>query len=195
MPDRRVVDEFVIRIARHDDAMAYKQLFCLYYSSLLQFSYSITRLRESAEEVVSDVFLKIWNSRRSLLKIENFPLYLYISVKNQSINYLEKQHRQRSFSIDEMDAELKSIYLDPEQLLITSEMMIKIRQAIDALPTRCRLIFKLIKEDGLRYKEVAELLNVSIKTIENQMTIALKRIDKSIHFDITKTVSSSSSSK
>ena len=193
MPDRRDVDEFVIRISRHDDAMAYKQLFCLYHSRLLQFSYSITRLRESAEEVVSDVFLKIWSTRKSLLKIENFPLYLYISVKNQSINYLEKQHRQRSFSIDEMAVELKSIYLDPEQLLITSEMMIKIRQAIDALPTRCRLIFKLIKEDGLRYKEVAELLNVSIKTIENQMTIALKRIDKSIHFDITKTVSSSSS--
>ena len=192
MPYNGTIDEFVSRIARYDDSIAYKQLFCLYYSRLLQFSYSITRSKECAEEVVSDVFLKIWSTRKSLLKIENFPLYLYISIKNQSINYLEKQHRQRSFSIDEMAVELKSIYLDPEQLLITSEMMLKIRQAIDALPTRCRLVFKLIKEDGLKYKEVAELLNVSIKTIENQMTIALKRIDKCIHFDITKTISSSS---
>ena len=82
--------------------------------------------------------------------------------------------------------EFRSIYLDPEQLMITSEMFRRVKEAIGELPPRCQLIFKLIKEDGLKYREVAELLGLSLKTIENQMTIALKKIGHSIEFDIPK---------
>ena len=72
--------------------------------------------------------------------------------------------------------QLNSIYFDPEQLMMTEEMMRQIRQAVNNLPPRCRLIFKLVKEDGLKYKEVAELLQLSIRTIEARMAIALRRI-------------------
>lgn len=170
-----------------EDADAYKQLFLLYHLRLIQFSYSITKNRESAEEVVSDVFLKIWSNRKSLDKIENVHLYLYICTKNLSINSLKKQNRQKLFSLDEAVVELKSLYFDPEQLMITSEMFKRIRYAVQQLPPRCQLIFKLVKEDGLKYKEVAELLGLSLKTIENQMAIALRKISKSIQFDAHKT--------
>jgi RNA polymerase sigma-70 factor (ECF subfamily) len=74
--------------------------------------------------------------------------------------------------------------------MVTAEMLRRIQQAIQQLPPKCQLIFKLIKEDELHYKEVAELLGLSVKTVENQMTIALRKLDKSIGFDIVRSVSS-----
>jgi RNA polymerase sigma-70 factor (ECF subfamily) len=79
------------------------------------------------------------------------------------------------------------MYPNPEQLMITSEMHKRLNLAVDALPPRCKLIFKLIKEDGLKYKEVAQLLELSQKTIENQMTIALRKIGESIQLEVSKT--------
>lgn len=168
------------RIVNYDDVVAYKQLFLAYHKPLIQFSITITRCKESAEEVVSDVFLKIWTGRKALPSVKNVHLYLYISTKNSSINRLLKQKREQSFSLDEKAAELKSVYYNPEELLISAQLMQQLADCIKKLPPKCQLIFKLIKEDGLKHKEVAELLNVSVKTVENQMTIALRKIGCSI---------------
>lgn len=180
-----LLNKLLSRIALYDDPIAYKELFSLYHAKLIHFSSHITQSREAAEEVVSDVFLKIWCNRATLTRIENFHLYVYIMTKNLSINCLVKQKKNRSFCLDDTEVEFKSIYLDPEQLMITSEMYRRILAAINELPARCRLIFKLVKEDGLKYKEVAELLDISLKTVENQMTIALRRIGKSVRFEIS----------
>jgi len=100
-----------------------------------------------------------------------------------------REKKQASFSIDDSLVELKSIYFNPEQLMITAEMFKRIRNAVQLLPPKCQLIFKLVKEDGLKYKEVAELLHLSLKTIESQMTIALRRIGKSIQFNLESSLS------
>ena len=175
-------------IAYKDDAAAYKELFLLYHKRLLNFSITITHSKESAEEVVSDVFMKIWTNRNILPTIENFHLYIYVVTKNFSINKALKEKKKESFSLDETAVDTKNIYADPEQLMITAEMQKRIRFAIQSLPPKCQLIFKLIREDGLKYKEVAELLNLSVKTIENQMTIALKKISESIRFNFSHTM-------
>lgn len=177
-----LLNKLINRIALYDDAAAYKELFLLYHSRLVHFSYSITQSKESAEEVVSDVFLKLWIKRATLTRVENFHLYIYIITKNLSINSLLKNKKEKSFSIDETVTEFKSIYPDPEQMLITAEMFNRIRVAVTGLPPKCQLIFKLIKEDGLKHREVAQLLNLSLKTVENQMTIALRKISNSIRF-------------
>ncbi|HUC83222.1 MAG TPA: RNA polymerase sigma-70 factor [Flavisolibacter sp.] len=153
-----------------------------YYPKLLSFSYAITHCKESSEEVVSDVLLNIWNARKTLLRIDNFHLYLYVSTKNISLNYLARQKREQVFSLDDVKTELKSLYFDPEQLMITAEMFRRICAAVQELPPRCQLIFKLVKEDNLRYKEVAELLHLSVKTVEAQMSIALRKLGTSITF-------------
>lgn len=93
---------------------------------------------------------------------------------------MEKQKRTKTFSLDDVHTEFRSIYFDPEQLLITAEMFKRVCAAIQNLPPKCRLIFKLIKEDGLSYKEAAELLHLSVKTIENQMTIALRKLGDAV---------------
>jgi RNA polymerase sigma-70 factor (family 1) len=181
-----LLKKLTTRIAVDDDTVAYKELFLLYHPRLINFAKSITGTKESAEEVVSDVFLKIWTNRAALTSVENFHLYIYIITKHLSINCFMKQKRERSFSLDETVVEFKSIYLDPEQLMITGEMLKRIRRAIRELPPRCQMVFKLVKEDGLKYREVAQLLDLSQKTIENQMTIALRKIAYSIRVDIRK---------
>lgn len=174
--------KLVSKIALYDDALSYKELFILYHSRLINFSQLITHSREASEEVVSDVFMNIWKNRSQLIRVENFNLYIYIVTKNLSINRQLKNKREKTFCLEQVQVEHKSLCLDPEQMMITAEMFQKIRTAINLLPPKCQLIFKLVKEDGLKHREVAELLGLSQKTVENQMTIALRKIGESIRF-------------
>lgn len=183
------IQELQQRIALHDDQSAYKELFARLYNSLLQFACSFVRSPQVAEEIVSDVFIKVWKKRAGLIRIHNLKLYLFISTKNGALNYLRSQ--KKSILLPEQyQVQLQSIWFDPEKLMLTAEMMNRIQKAINDLPPRCQLIFKLVKEDGLKYREVADLLNLSIKTIENQMTTAIRKIGLAIHFDIRTTLSS-----
>jgi RNA polymerase sigma-70 factor (family 1) len=178
-----------LRIARFGDQQAYKELFTSFYSYLFHFALGIVKSKESAEEVVSDIFIKIWEKREALEKISNLKVYLYVATRNIAFDYADKQKRSATNSIDEFQVEFQSRYFDPEQLLITTDMMTLIEGEIDKLPPRCKIIFKLVKEDNLKYKEVAEILDISVKTVENQLAIALHKIGSAVSFDISKTIS------
>jgi RNA polymerase sigma-70 factor (ECF subfamily) len=171
-------------IALNSDQAAYKELFLLLHSRLKQFAYSILKSTEEAEELVSDLFIRIWEKRDTVTSIESPLLYFYTTAKNLAFNRLNKQKRQQSLQVEDWFVQLNSIYFDPEQIMMTEEMMRQIKQAVNDLPPRCRIIFKLVKEDGLKYREVAELLSLSIKTVEAQMAIALRRIGKCMHFEV-----------
>ncbi len=184
MLDNEVIKRLLSAIAFTNDQAAYKELFVLLHSRLKQFAYSILKSQEEAEELVSDLFIKVWQKRDQLTTIESPLLYFYTTAKNLAYNRLNKQKRQQNLQPEEWLVHLNSIYFDPEQLMMTEEMMRQIRQAVNSLPPRCRIIFKLVKEDGLKYKEVAELLQLSVKTIEAQMAIALRRLGKCMHLEI-----------
>ncbi len=163
-------------IACFDDTHAYKQLFQMFYPSLVSFAVSIIKSKELSEEIVSDVFIKIWEKRHQLDKVENLTYYLFTAVKNKCFNQLHSQKNKNGLEINDTIFEFKSLYHDPEQKMISAETISQIQKAIQELPPRCRLIFKLVKEEGLKYKEVAELMQLSVKTIENQMSLAFKKI-------------------
>jgi RNA polymerase sigma-70 factor (family 1) len=173
-----------------DDQQAYKELYSLLYSYLFNFARAVVPSRETAEEIVSDVFVRLWERRKELEKVENLKVYLYVAIRNTAFNYLDKQKRTPTNSIDDLEAEFTSIYFDPEQLMITAEMLALIQKAIDQLPPKCKMIFKLAKEDGLKYREVAEVLNLSIKTVENQLAIALEKIGTTVRFDVGRSIPS-----
>ena len=178
------------RIALLEDQQAYKELFTSLYSYLFRFAKTLVKDKETAEEIVSDVFIKVWEKRKKLQKIHNLKVYLYIATRNIAFNYLDKQKRTATNPLEDIPIELTSVYIDPEQLMITADMLALIHLAINQLPPQCRIIFKLTKEDGLKYREVAEILNLSIKTVENQLSIALHKISKTVSFDIGRTISS-----
>lgn len=174
--------ELIKKIAVEGDAVAFKTLFLSYYNRLARFAYSFTKAMQPAEEIVSDVFLKLWKTRTSLTEVQNIHLYLYVMTKNASLNYLQKEKKTAFFSLDQHLLDLPDIGESPEQRMMNAEIFQQLQTAVAQLPPKCRLIFKLVKEDGLKYKEVAVLLDISQKTVEAQMTIALKRIGSSVRF-------------
>lgn len=192
MPENENIRRLLTAISLNGDQAAYRELFILLHSRLKQFAYSILKSGEEAEELVSDVFIRIWQKREQLTGIKSPLLYFYTTTKNLAINQLNKQKRQVNLSPEEWLVQVNSLYFDPEQLMLTEEMMRQVKKAVNELPPRCRLIFKLVKEDGLRYKEVAELLQLSVKTVEAQMAIALRRIGKCMHFELKTAIPSQS---
>ena len=190
MPTSPELIELQRRIALYDDEIAYRQLFYLFYKPLLHFTGSFISSREVSEEIVSDVFIKIWQNRKHVDEIKNLRIYLYVSAKNNTLRYLHSQQKLSAIGLDELDVELQNNCQDPEELMITAEMMIKIDRAIDSLPPRCKMVYKLIREDRLKYKEVAQILDISVKTIDNQLAIALKKIAGAMQFDLRQVSSS-----
>lgn len=163
---------------------SFKALYDCYYKKLYHFAFAMVKTREAAEEIIEDVFIKIWNIRHSLADVHNIKVYLYTATKNTSLNFLAKKAKENiTQPFDCINIELAETN-SPEELMITSELYKKIQQAIDALPPRCKIIFKLVREDKLKYKEVAEILNITVNTIDAQMAIAVKKIMSVLRSDI-----------
>ena len=171
----------IIRRIAEGDEQAFANLYNVCREKLFRFSFSITRSRQTAEETVEDVFINLWCKREQLPEIKDITVYLYTSIKNRSLNVLAKKSQQViTAPFDFLEIELQPLHNSPYDSLVTREMMQLMNAAIEALPPRCKMIFKLVREDGLRYKEVAAILNISVKTIDAQMAIAVKKICRSI---------------
>ncbi len=180
------LQELQQRIADFEDEVSYKKLFFHFFLPLKSFSYSIIKSKELAEEIVSDVLIEIWAKRKQLAAIEDLKMYLYVSVKNASLRKLQQGKKSMVFSLDEVNVEFASSFENAETILLTHELSEKIEAAIQQLPQRCKLIFKLAKEDRLKYKEIALLLNIGVKTIDHQLSIALKKIAEVLHISLKK---------
>jgi RNA polymerase sigma-70 factor (family 1) len=159
---------------------AFEALYRLYFVRLLRFCYSIVHQKESAEEIVNDVFLKMWEKRDHRPPIANPAFYLYVSVKNRSLNYLRDNAAIHTIEISERCDQYIRFDTNPETIMLDAEGLQRIQAAINQLPPRCRLIFSLIKEGGLKYKDVSRLLEISVKTVEAQLAIALRKISAAL---------------
>jgi RNA polymerase sigma-70 factor (ECF subfamily) len=167
-------------IATNDDQLAYAELFKRFAPPLTRFTKSIVHTKELAEEIVSDVFIRLWEKRKTLDQVQHLKMYLYISARNYAVNYLRSKNHQLSLQVDELSVDIQTYSADPYEQAVGTEVQRELFTAVNNLPARCKIIFKLVKEDGLRQKEVAELLHLSPKTIENQLAIALKKLSEAI---------------
>ncbi|MBN8850461.1 MAG: hypothetical protein BGO55_31880 [Sphingobacteriales bacterium 50-39] len=163
------------KITALNDVQAFEECYRKYFVRLYRFCFSIVHQKQPAEDIVHDVFMQLWKKREESSSIRNLEVYLYVSVKNLSLNHL-RNTSHRIVDIAERSHEYIQFNADPETLLIHSEAVKKMNAAIRNLPPRCKLIFKLIKEDGLKYKDVATLLDLSIKTVEGQLAIAMRKL-------------------
>ncbi|PUZ27060.1 RNA polymerase sigma-70 factor, ECF subfamily [Chitinophaga costaii] len=172
------------QIAEASSQQSFRRLFVHFYPPLKQFAFAIVKSQQSAEEIASDVLMNIWQQREKLHTIVNLKVYLYVSTRNIALNYLKKQQRQATLDLDDMTVSALVTVHNPEEIFISTELLHKCNQAIQQLPPRCRLIFKLIREDGLKYKEVAHILDISHSTVAAQMAIACKKIGAAIHLNL-----------
>jgi len=165
----------LLRQIKNNDSHALKILFERYFQPLCYFSFQIVKSIELSEESVSDVFTNIWLKRKTIEIRTNFRTYLYTAVKNQSINYLkhEKKYFQNS---DSTNLHLIVSDQSADQSILQQNLENKIDLLIKELPERRGLIFRMNRIDGLSYKEIAEILSISINTVQNQMVKAIKYI-------------------
>lgn len=173
-----VVADLLKNIRQYDDEKSFEELFQLFYQRLLNFSIQYVDDKETAEEIVSDVFAKLWINRKKTEYIHNPEVYLFIAVKNQSLNHLKRFSNYKVAFIEETGIHQLINTHSPEKELERKELFFKINQAIDSLPKQCKIIFNLVKEEGLKYKEVAAILNISPRTVETQLVRAMKKLDK-----------------
>jgi len=184
MEKSQLISDLQRQIALCDDMGAYRKLYDKLHKELFFFSYSIIRSREAAEEIVSDVFIKLWRIRNELLAIENLTVFLYTIAKNLSINHITRNYKFPKVSLDAIEVENISTFDNGEELFISAELTRRVQQAINGLPSQCKLIFQLVREHGLKYKEVSAILNISELTVRNQLVIAAKKIATAAQLDI-----------
>ncbi|MEJ7770095.1 MAG: sigma-70 family RNA polymerase sigma factor [Chitinophagaceae bacterium] len=174
------INALVCNIAINNSESSYKKLFELLFPSLFRLSFCMLKCREYAEEVASDVMFRLWQKRIELLQVENVTVYALVIARNLSLNLLKANRSGVTISLDELKTGFVKECLSPEQILINSQERHALQNSINALPTRCKLVFKLIKEEGLSYKEVAQVLNISAKTVDAHLVTAMKKLYESL---------------
>lgn len=152
---------------------SYEELFRQWYAPLCKLVFRILQDKALTEDTVQEVFVKLWE-KRAELKIEvSIKAYLYRAAINASYNHLEKHKRYGKLSLDDMTAEPSDTYTADTQLH-AKELEKRIGKALESLPEACREVFILSRYESLSYKEIAETLGISVKTVENQMGKALR---------------------
>jgi RNA polymerase sigma-70 factor (family 1) len=136
------------------------------------------RVREVAEELVSDVFYTIWKNRRRI-QFTSPQSYLFTAVRNRGFDYLRKTRRTTWCDLDEA-CHIAADHPDSHDIMAECELSDSLQRSIAALPKKCRMIFEMSRAEGLKYREIALALNLSVKTVETQMGRALKRLHQSI---------------
>ena len=167
-----------ISLIASGDQKMFRRLMEQTADELLLFATGFLRNKEIAEEIVSDVFVKIWNNRSELQKIRNLKSYLFICVKNGCLSHFRKTKNEKIISLDEFN-DFKFLVVDgPENDIIDKEVLNQIYKAIEKLPSKCKLAFTLAKINGLKYKEIAEIMGISEKTVNNHLVNAVKKISE-----------------
>lgn len=141
---------------------------------MCHYAHQFLKDHEMAEETVQDMFVRIWE-KRSTLNIEtSVQHYFFRSIRNQCLNQIQHQKIRKQYASMVLESSYQEI--DPEQHYIEVDLIKRIEKSIDSLPAKRQEIFRLSREQGLKYKEIAEELNISIKTVEAQMGLALKHL-------------------
>ncbi len=177
-----MVNSFINKsLIAQGDQRKFKQLMELTADELLLFAMGFLKRKDIAEEIVSDVYVKIWENRAELETIKNLKSYLFICIKNGCLTHLRKEKKGKIISIDEFEDFHFLPVESPENNYIDSETTKQLYQAIEKLPPKCKLAFTLAKINGLKYKEIAEVMGVSEKTVNNHLVMAVKKLTEILY--------------
>jgi len=155
------------------DITAFEMFFKTYYQPLCNYAYTFIQDKDEAEEIVQSAFLSVWEKRHSLDIKTSLKSYLYTMVRNTSLNVIKHEKIKQKYVGEALAVNEKS-YESVIQSVLSSELEERIHQAMEVLPEQCRLVFKLSRFEELKYAEIADQLDLSVKTVENHMGKALK---------------------
>lgn len=175
MAERSYSDQDIIHRLNEGDQEILKYLFNHSYSELVVYSMKFIMNREIAEEIVQDLFIRLWQNRGGLKIEKSVKGYLLAAVRNRSINYLKSKYARIHFVGEDALAQ-RPMHHTAEEDVTAVELQEAIHEAIDSLPVKCRIIFNLSRNAGLSNDEIAGQLNISIKTVQAQIGIAIKKL-------------------
>lgn len=169
------VRKLLRRMKELDSQTAFRQFYDMTYDRLFRIAYYFVKHEEWSQEIVLDVFLKLWEQRATLPDVRNIEDYCFILTKNASLNYLEKESRRATSPSDTLPEPEAHSY-SPEETLISEELFALYVKALDRLPERCREVFIRIREEHQSYAQVAEALEISTKTVDAQLQKAVGKL-------------------
>lgn len=167
------------QMKEQDSQTAFRNFYNLTYDRLFRIAYYYVKREEWSQEIVLDVFLKLWQQRDALPAIKSIEDYCFVLVKNASLNFLEKENRRNPHAA-ELPSEAAGTNASPEEELISEELFARYVKALDRLPERCREVFIRIREEKQSYAEVAEALDISVKTVDAQLQKATTRLKEAL---------------
>lgn len=174
MYDQSVTDQILIAAIRENDYVSYNTLFVRYYNRLCQYVYSMLQDKNDSEDIVQELFLHLWNNRKKIVIAENVSAYLYKMAKNLTLNHIRSATNYK----DLLDCQEQYTGYYEENQLESDEFRIALYDCIDQVPDRSKQVLILHRVQGLKQKEIAEKLDISVKTIKNQIWASLQRLKK-----------------
>ncbi|MEE9361494.1 MAG: RNA polymerase sigma-70 factor [Cellulophaga sp.] len=172
-------DSFILLLEK-GESIAYETLFRLYYDKLVHISIGYLGCYDDAEEIVQNLFLKLWEDKKKLKPISNINSYLYTMVKYACLDFIKHEKIKMNFVNSSLEKKLsiqhQFIKDEAASLLLENELENKILEGIDLLPEKCRKVFLKSRFEGLKHHEIAKLLDVSKRTVDNHISNALKHM-------------------
>lgn len=176
MLTKSIDEELLVKELVLGSSKAFQQLFMRYYPKVRNFVFGLTKSQQDAEDITQDIFSKVWGNRSMFADVKNFGGYLFILSKNTTFNFLESQQirldrlNEKPFEEETNDS--------PHEELIAKDLQLLIDMIVDSMPPQRKLIYQLSREAGLSNAEIAEKLELSKKTVENHLNLALKELRK-----------------
>lgn len=175
-PPTTLSDRMLVRRIRTGDERALEVVFKAHFAGMAAFVHRYVRSPDVAEELVQEIFLKLWTKREQLADIDTLKTYLYRAARNQALNWLRRQKLERRWQEEQSDMGEPSATTGADDDASEQEVAAAVRSAIDRLPPRCREVFLMSRDGGMTYSEIASALEISVKTVETQMGRALKSL-------------------
>jgi RNA polymerase sigma-70 factor, ECF subfamily len=163
----------LLNTLRAGDPTTFEMIFRTYYQPLCNYAYTFVQDRDEAEEIVQATFLSVWEKKEDLDIHTGVKPYLYAMVRNAALNVIKHEKIKQQHAAVELAVAEKSSE-SVTRTVMAAELEGQIYNALNKLPEQCRLVFKLSRFEELKYSEIAEQLNISVKTVENQMGKALR---------------------
>lgn len=163
----------LLKLLKQSDQKAFNTLFRLYGPKLYHFSYRYLKSTEEAEEIVQDTFMKIWEKRFLVDASYSFNGFVFTVAHNLILNRIRKM-RNETHCKATLEKNTSTVRNDTEEKILLAEVETVLQEALVELPPKRKVIYQMIREEGKTYKQVAEQLNISVKTVESQMTEAMK---------------------
>ena len=151
----------------------FRQEFNTYYEQLCQYAFNIVKEPHACEDIVQEIFVHIWEKKQELIGTDAIRFYLFVAVRNNCLNYLQKARKSPLVPISGQEFSIAPVSRMTAEK-VEEDFSVLFQQALDRLPPKCREVFVLSRMSKLTYQEIAETMELSIKTVENHMGKALK---------------------